>query len=142
MRGPRPIRNRVQIARNHRMPLPWKLRPLSHTASISPVLQHPTITNASNRQFVSPTRPQDLGLRFDCSTQTRCPFDHVRECQFDLLPASGLQSAIGIDPELLRRKNLQGLVQQVFYLSILWNARRVDIIDAGTYSVGVADAAA
>ena len=65
--------------------------------------------------------------------------DHVFERWFDLFPSAGLEAAIGIDPKLLGREDLDGATQQAGHLVARGDARGMDVVDTGADLVGVAE---
>ena len=64
--------------------------------------------------------------------------NHVDEGGADLVPASGFQAAIGVDPELVAGDPLPRPGEEVTHLSHRRAAGRVDVVDAGSDLIGVA----
>ena len=63
--------------------------------------------------------------------------DHVGQSSLGLSPLAGLQSAIRINPELLRLEVDQHLTDTVLDLLLRWDTWGVDVIDTGTDVAGV-----
>lgn len=55
--------------------------------------------------------------------------DHVGQSLLGLLPLAGLETAVRVDPELLRLEVLEHLLDAVLDLLLAGNTRRVDVID-------------
>ena len=55
--------------------------------------------------------------------------NHVGECRLSLLPGTGLQSTVGVDPELLRLEVLKHLLDAGLDLLLAGDTRRVDVVD-------------
>src|SRR5262245_25116234 len=64
--------------------------------------------------------------------------DHVDQRRPDLFPAAGLEPAIRVDPDLLRRQAGPRLVEERRHLLDIGQARRMDVIDAWPDLVGIA----
>lgn len=58
--------------------------------------------------------------------------DHVGQSLLGLLPLAGLETAVGVDPKLLRLEELEHLLDAVLDLLLAGNTGRVDVIDTGT----------
>lgn len=63
--------------------------------------------------------------------------DHVDKSLLGLLPLSGLETAVGVDPQLLRLEELKHLLDAVTDLLLTGNTGRVDVIDTGADVTGI-----
>lgn len=63
--------------------------------------------------------------------------DHVDQSLLGLLPLTGLETTVRVDPELLRLQVLQHLLDAVLDLLLAGNTGRVDIVDTRTNVAGV-----
>ena len=63
--------------------------------------------------------------------------DQVGEGGLGLLPLAGLETAVRVDPELLRLEVLEHLLDAVLDLLLAGNSRRVDVVDTGANVSGV-----
>jgi len=63
--------------------------------------------------------------------------DHVGQGLLGLLPLAGLETAVRVDPELLRLEVLEHLLDAVLDLLLARDSGRVDIVDTGTDVSGV-----
>lgn len=55
--------------------------------------------------------------------------DHVDQSRLDLVPGTGLQTAVGVDPELLGTEVLQHLRETLLELGLAGDTRAVDVVD-------------
>jgi len=58
--------------------------------------------------------------------------DHVLEGLLGLLPLTGLETAVWVDPELLWLEVLKHLIDAGLNLLLAWNTWRVDVVDTWT----------
>ncbi|KAK1242143.1 hypothetical protein MKX07_000129 [Trichoderma sp. CBMAI-0711] len=63
--------------------------------------------------------------------------DHVGQSLLGLLPLAGLETAVGVDPELLRLEVLEHLLDAVLDLLLAGNTGRVDVVDTRSDVAGV-----
>lgn len=63
--------------------------------------------------------------------------DHVGKRLLGLLPLAGLETAVRVDPKLLRLEVLEHLGETVVNLLLAWNSGRVDVVDTRTNVPGV-----
>lgn len=63
--------------------------------------------------------------------------NHVEQGSLGLLPLAGLETTVGVDPELLRLEVLKHLLDAVLDLLLAGNTGRVDVVDTGTDVTGV-----
>ena len=63
--------------------------------------------------------------------------DHVGQSLLGLLPLAGLETTVGVDPELIGLQVLQLLLDTVLDLLLAGNTRRVDVVDTGADVAGV-----
>jgi len=64
--------------------------------------------------------------------------DHVLESRLGFRPATSLQAAVGVDPEVLLREVLEHLLEATGHLLFVGDAGAVDIIQTRPNLVGVA----
>lgn len=63
--------------------------------------------------------------------------DHVGEGTLDLVPLAGLETAVGVDPELLGAEELEHLLNALLELLLGGNTGGVDVVDTGADVAGV-----
>ena len=63
--------------------------------------------------------------------------DHVGQSLLGLLPLSGLETAVGVDPELLGLEVLEHLLDAVTDLLLAGDTRGVDVVDTRSDVAGV-----
>lgn len=63
--------------------------------------------------------------------------DHVGQSLLGLLPLAGLETAVRVDPQLLRLEVLEHLLDAVLDLLLAGNTRRVDVVDTRSDVTGV-----
>ena len=55
--------------------------------------------------------------------------DHIGQRRFGLLPLSGLEATVGVNPQLLWLEVLQHLLDTILDFLLRWNTRGVDVVD-------------
>jgi len=92
--------------------------------------------NASHRLHTL-THTRHLSLLLVLLTEVLGSRDHVGEGSLDLIPLTGLQAAVRVDPELLRAEELKHLLDALLELSLGGDTRAVDVIDTRADVAGV-----
>jgi hypothetical protein len=86
---------------------------------------------ASSYNTTRPVWSMKLSLALVLLTEVLGGVDHVGECTLDLIPVASLQTAVGVDPELIRAEVLKHLLDTLLELSLGGDTRAVDVIDTG-----------
>ena len=73
--------------------------------------------------------------------QTFCRLYHIFDSGFGFVPSAGFEATVGIYPKAFGGNIVLGFNQQIYNFFHTGNAGRMNIVDAGTYLVGVTETA-